>query len=85
MPRLIGICTTQWWCPLFSVLGQKHPFSEITRRGYCLCDRTGVETLKQIAVVNAALLFCQGGRVRGLFLCTAFLKDLKRKQTFYFT
>ena len=69
----------------FSVLGRKHPFSEITKCGYCLCDRTGVETLKQTAVVNMALLFCQGGRVRGLFLCTAFLNGLKRKQSFYFT
>ena len=35
---------------------------------YCLCDVTEVETLKQLAVVNAAFLPCYGECVRVLFL-----------------
>ena len=54
---------------------------------YCLCDLTGVETLKKAAAVNTAFLFCWSECALGLFLSTTLkiLNDLKRKQTFYVT
>ena len=49
----------------FSVLDRKHKLF------YCLCDRTGVETLKQTAAVNMAFLFCCGEYAGRLFLSIA--------------
>ena len=49
LPRLIRICRTQWWCSHFQFYTSNSLF-------YCLCDRTGVETLKK-AAVNTAFLF----------------------------
>ena len=53
VPWLIRICRIQWWCSLFLFYTGNTLF-------YCLCDRTGVETLKYAAVVSKAFLFCCG-------------------------
>ena len=89
VPRLIRICRIQCYCSLFlfyianTLFGKRY----LMKRDYCLCDLTGVDTLKQEAVVNMAFLFYWGECALGLFLGTAIkiLNNLKRKQTFYFT
>ena len=37
---------------------------------FCLCDLTGVETSKKLAVVNTDFLFCYGKCIRRLFFFT---------------
>ena len=71
VPRFIRICRIQWWCSLFLfIFLLKTPFF------YCLCDRMGMETLKQATVVNISFLFSCGECVHGMFLCAA-LKTFK--------
>ena len=90
--RLIWICQIQWWCSVFLFCTGNTLFRKrrLTKCNYCLCDLTGVETLKlstMATLVETAFLFCWGECVRGLLLGTAFkiLNNLKRKETFYFT
>ena len=47
-PRLIPICRIQWWCSLFLFYTGNTHFGQPrgTKRDYCLCDITRVETLK---------------------------------------
>ena len=59
VPRLIQICRIQWWCSIFLFYTENTIF-------YCLCNRTGVETLKHGFFI---LLRCVRP-FRGLFLST---------------
>ena len=59
VPRLIRICRIQWWCSLFLLYTGSTLFGKRrqTKHSYCLCDFTGVETLKQADVVNTDSFF----------------------------